>query len=146
MNQRDVAGARVVNPGDGKELPYIGSLTASSTDIGGALEVIEYVGPAVPPPHVHREHDEVFYILKGPFRFLLGHEWVDADTGSLVVVPRGTRHGFETQPGCRALLITIPAGLEGFFTELGQGLAEGLSSQEIRARLAGRYDSHPDPG
>jgi mannose-6-phosphate isomerase-like protein (cupin superfamily) len=101
---------------------------------------------AVPPPHVHREHDEVFYILNGPFRFLLGHEWVDADTGSLVVVPRGTRHGFETQPDCRALLLTIPAGLEGFFTELGQGLAEGMSSQEIRARLAGRYDSHPDSG
>ena len=121
------------------------SETASAADTGGAFELIDYLGPATPPPHVHREHDEAFYILEGPFRFLLGDEWFDAATASLVVVPRGTRHGFETKSGCRALLLTIPAGLEGFFRELGQGLAEGRSSEEIRSALAGRYDSHPDP-
>lgn len=64
----------------------------------------------------------------------------------MVLVPRGTRHAFETQPGCRALLLILPAGLEGFFRELGQGLAQGRSSEEIRAAITGRYDSHPDPG
>jgi mannose-6-phosphate isomerase-like protein (cupin superfamily) len=146
MSRIDVAGAHVIGPDGREELPFIGTLAASAADTGGAFEVIEYVGPATPPPHVHHEHDEAFYILDGPFRFLLGDEWFDAATGSLVVVPRNTRHGFETQRGCRALLFTTPAGLEGFFRELGQGLAEGRSSQEIRSALAGRYDSHPDPG
>jgi mannose-6-phosphate isomerase-like protein (cupin superfamily) len=146
MSRTNIASGRVIRPEDGKELPFIGKLTASAADTGGAFELIDYLGPATPPPHVHREHDEAFYILAGPFRFFLGHEWFEAITGSLVVVPRGTRHGFETQPGCRALLFTMPAGLEGFFRELGEGLAEGRSSEEIRSALAGRYDSHPNPG
>jgi hypothetical protein len=71
--------------------------------------------------------------------------WFDAVAGSRVVVTRGTRHDFETERGARALLVTIPAGLEGFFADLGQGLAEGRSSDEIRAALGGTYDSHPEP-
>jgi len=34
------------------------------------IEVIEYTGPAAPPAHVHKEHDEVFVILNGSFRFI----------------------------------------------------------------------------
>jgi hypothetical protein len=41
------------------------------------------------------------------------------------------------------LLIIAPAGLDGFFAELGDGLAAGRSSDEIRAALAGKYDSTP---
>lgn len=135
----------VVSPSQGRTLPFIGVLKASGTMTGGAFEVIDYVGPAVPPPHVHREHDEAFYILDGAFRFVLGHDEFDAPAGTTVIVPRGTRHGFRTQPGGRALLVTFPAGLEGFFVELGDGLAAGRSSDEIRSALAGKYDSHPAP-
>jgi hypothetical protein len=42
-------------------------------------------------------------------------------------------------------VVTIPAGLEGFFDELGKGLTEGKTSEEIRAILAGKYDSIPAP-
>jgi hypothetical protein len=38
---------------------------------------------------------------------------------------RDTRDGFETERGARALLLTLPAGLEEFFADLGQGLADG---------------------
>ena len=62
-----------------------------------------------------------------------------------MVVPRGWRHGFNVEPGSQALLLVIPAGLEGFFQDLGAGIAAGRSSQEIRASLAGKYDSYPDP-
>jgi hypothetical protein len=60
-----------------------------------------------------------------------------------VFVPRGTRHGFKLQPDSQALLIIAPAGLAGFFTELGDGLAAGRSSEEIRAARTGKYDSTP---
>jgi mannose-6-phosphate isomerase-like protein (cupin superfamily) len=135
----------VLRPGDGQQLPFIGTLRASAAQTGGAFEVIEYVGPAIPPPHVHKEHDEVFFILDGTFRFVLGQHTIEAPQGAIVLVPRGSRHGFSIEPGSRALLVTIPAGLEGFFKELGAGLAEGRSSAEIRASLAGKYDSYPDP-
>jgi hypothetical protein len=44
------------------------------------------------------------------------------------------------------MLFIIPGGLEGFFRELGAGLAAGRPSAQIRAELAGKYDSFPEPG
>ncbi len=130
-------------PGEGQTLPMTGRLKVSSTQTGGAFEVIEYEGPAVPPPHVHRDHDECFCILEGLFTFTLGREEVEAPANSVVFVPHGTRHAFKPGKGARALLFVIPAGLEGFFRELGEGLVAGRSSADIRAALAGKYDSEP---
>lgn len=136
-------GAYVLRAGAGKHLEFIGSLKASGDSTAGAFELIEYSGPAAPPPHVHRSHDEAFYILQGAFTFVLGNEEVEVDVGSVVFVPRGTRHGFKGSPGAKALFFTIPAGLERFFEELGAGLAEGKTSEAIRGELAGKYDSIP---
>jgi quercetin dioxygenase-like cupin family protein len=146
MSESDARGqAGVLPPERGRDLQFIGRLRASAVETGGSFEVIEYAGPAVPPPHIHREHDELFYVLEGSFNFVIGDANQEAGVGSLVWVPRGTRHGFQIQPGSKALLIIIPAGLEGFFEELGKGLTEGKTSDEIRATLAGKYDSIPAP-
>jgi mannose-6-phosphate isomerase-like protein (cupin superfamily) len=135
----------VLLPGSGEPLPFVGRLRASGAVTGGMIEVIEYSGPAAPPPHVHKDHDEVFVILNGSFRFVLGSIETHAPHGTIVLVPRGFSHGFTMEPGSTALLLVLPAGLEGYFSELGRGLAEGRSGEEIRASLAGRYDSYPDP-
>lgn len=133
----------VVGSTEGKVLPFIGVLKASAAHTRGSFEIIDYTGPAAPPPHIHREHEEAFYVLRGRFAFTLDHEVFRADEGSTILVPRGTRHGFTAEPDARALLIIVPAGLQGFFEELGEGLAAGRSSEEIRKALAGRYDSVP---
>ena len=124
-------------------LPLIGLLKVSATDSNGAFELIEYSGPAFPPPHIHQAHDEAFCILRGHFTFTLDHQTVELTEGSTLVVPRGTRHGFTSSGDGRALLFIVPSGLQGFFEELGDGLAAGRPSAEIRAALAGRYDSTP---
>jgi mannose-6-phosphate isomerase-like protein (cupin superfamily) len=138
-----LAGAFCSTPGDGELLAMFGRLKVSSTQTGGAFEVIEYAGPAVPPPHVHQERDECFCILAGQFTFVLGTEEVAAPANSVVFIPRGTRHGFTASQGARALLFVIPAGLEGFFRELGEGIMAGRSAVDLRAALAGKYDSQP---
>jgi len=143
MTQDSQKSARIVGSAEGKVVPFIGVLKAGAAHTGGSLEIIDYTGPATPPPHIHREHDEAFYVLRGRFTFTLGHEVFIADEGATILVPRGTRHGFTTSLEARALLITVPAGLEGFFEELGEGLAAGRSSEEIRRTLAGKYDSMP---
>lgn len=127
-------------------LPLVGSIRLSADRTGGALEVFEFEWPgsAVPPPHTHRERDELFHVTQGSLEFVLGHDTVTATEGSLVYVPRGTRHGFTPGPGSKALVITMPAGLEGFFRELSAGLAAGKTAAEVRASLAGRFDSFPD--
>jgi hypothetical protein len=61
----------------------------------------------------------------------------------MVLIPRGTDHSFSQSAGARCLLIIAPAGLEGFFRELAEGLQAGRSGADLRAELAGRYDSDP---
>ncbi len=41
------------------------------------------------------------------------------------------------------LFFVMPAGLEGFFKEMGEGFAAGRSEPDVRAALAGKYDSWP---
>src|ERR1700674_2892441 len=139
-------GAHVAARGEGRKL-FIGTLQGSSEQSGGAVEVIVLnAGPAGasgPPPHVHHHRDELFYVIKGRLTFVLGTREFEVEQHGTVFVPRGTRHGFRSQPDSQALLIIAPAGLEGFFAELGDGLEAGKSNEEIRAALAGKYDSTP---
>jgi quercetin dioxygenase-like cupin family protein len=82
-------------------------------------------------------------LLEGLFTFTIGTEEVEVAPGSWVYVPRGTRHGFTASADARALILVTPAGLEGFFAELGGGLAAGTPTQELRAARKGRFDSIP---
>jgi mannose-6-phosphate isomerase-like protein (cupin superfamily) len=126
-----------------RELPFIGTLKVSAEQSRGSLEVIEGHGRTAPPPHVHHERDEFFCVLEGRLTFTLGTDEFEVGPGGTVFVPRGTSHCFKPEPGLRYLLIITPAGLEGFFTELGEGIAAGRSSEAIRVALAGKYDSNP---
>ena len=45
-----------------------------------------------PPVHVHRNEDEVFYILEGQATFLVGDRMVEAGPGATVWLPRGVPH------------------------------------------------------
>jgi mannose-6-phosphate isomerase-like protein (cupin superfamily) len=145
-------GGHVAARGEGRNL-FVGTLQVSAEQSGGSVEVIVLnagpagpAGPVGPPPHVHHHRDELFYVIKGRLSFVLGTREFEVEQGGTVFVPRGTRHGFKSQPDSQALLIIAPAGLEGFFAELGDGLAAGKSNEEIRAALAGKYDSTPtDP-
>jgi quercetin dioxygenase-like cupin family protein len=141
---------------EGREpVPFIPlTVRATAAETGGTCEVYELGIPAGavrevagggPPPHVHREHDEVFYVLEGEVTFVLGGDAAVAPKGTLVVAPRGTRHSFSGKAGSRLLVFAIPGGLAGFFQELGAGLAAGRADAEMRAALAGKYDSYPEP-
>lgn len=128
---------------EGERIPWIGVVKVSLGDADGSFEIFEYTGPAAPPPHVHRAREEVFYILEGAFAFKLGDEDVRAEAGSLLFVPRGTRHGFTMEAGSRALILIAPAGLGAYFAELGEALESGRPAAEVRPELARRHDSIP---
>jgi quercetin dioxygenase-like cupin family protein len=136
--------AFLVSPSEGKVLVPGGAvLKASGKQTGEAFEVLELHGPGGPPPHVHLHREELFYIIQGSFEFTLGDGTVQAPAGSLVFVPRGTRHAFDAGPDSTALAFVVPGGLEGFFTELAAGMAAGAGQAEIRESLEAKYDSHP---
>ncbi len=116
-------------------------LRVGSAQTSGTFELLEIEGLGSPPPHVHQDHDECFYVIRGSYTFTLDADEVEAPTGSVVFVPRGTRHAFRHAEGARALIFVIPANLEGFFRELGEGLAAGRSEADLRSELSGKYDA-----
>ena len=136
----------VLPPGGGKAIPVLGNpwiIKASREDTGGSLAVIEgeFRPTSGAPAHVHRQHEETFYVLSGEFLFHLGTQQVSASAGTFVFVPRDVPHAFENVgkgPG-RILSILTPGGYEQFFEELAQ-LPPGPPDPARFQRIFEKYD------
>ena len=65
---------------------------------------------------MHHRESEWFYVLDGELTVWVGGQVVRAPAGSFVFGPQGTPHTFTVRSagGARFLLVTRPAGLEGF--------------------------------
>lgn len=124
------AGEFFIAPQDGTALvnPIGGHMVLKLEDArtAGAYSVHDNVlppGSPGPRPHLHRRHEEVFYVLTGELTVRVGSRTVRAPTGSFVIIPRGTVHQ-PSNPGpepVHVLLIFSPGGMDGFFLEAAQG-------------------------
>jgi mannose-6-phosphate isomerase-like protein (cupin superfamily) len=95
-------------------------------------------------PHLHRGHDEIFYVLDGRFRFHLGDELVEAGAGALLFAPRNAPHGFTNigdAPGS-LLGIVAPAGYEQHFVDIS-AVPDGPDAREVLAEIYRKYDQEP---
>jgi quercetin dioxygenase-like cupin family protein len=117
---------------------------AAAAQTGGALGLIEQIVPPGlgSPYHVHRNEDEVFYLLEGEIRlFSEGRSWV-LGPGGVAFLPRGIPHGFRTEgeTWSRSLLLAMPAGLEEFVAELSSPVPPAGPPDMARLmEVAGRY-------
>ena len=91
-------GSYAVQPSEGEPLPFIGQLKVSAARSGGSFKLFEYEGPAVPPLHVHRDREEVFFILEGHFTSLSETRRSSADPGTTVLVPAGHSARLPSRP------------------------------------------------
>ena len=122
------------------------TLLASSELTGGAFELFEEVRLARggPPPHVHRERDEMFYVLEGRYAFTRGTDELEVGPGQVVFVPRRARHHFTTLVApSRTLILIAPAGLTEFFREMGDRIGAGATPLEAMTALSEFHDTHP---
>jgi len=124
VGRRAIQGAVIVDPGGGRRTGNVEFL-ALSEDTGRfnlALITIESGRPG-PPPHVHRDEEDSFYILEGELTFLLGdsEEEVAAPAGTFVLVPSGLRHSFVNRSASptRILNVHAPAGFDRRLLENG---------------------------
>src|SRR5439155_25171265 len=118
----------VVGPNDGEQSgggPIRVRIIEDGSHTGHCLGLIEATvppGPAMPPQHVHRDHDEVFIVTQGKLRFTSGDESVDAEAGSCVTASAGTAHTFSNPFDAPATFIgtmTPDLYLE-YFRDLGR--------------------------
>jgi quercetin dioxygenase-like cupin family protein len=118
-----------VGPADGKDLtnPIGGGMVVKlrDEDTAGAYSVYDNTippGSPGPRPHIHRQHEETFYVLEGELTVRVGSRKIVAPAGSFVVVPRGVVHQ-PSNPGMqptRVLLLFSPAGMDRFFEEAAE--------------------------
>jgi mannose-6-phosphate isomerase-like protein (cupin superfamily) len=113
--------------GQGKSywlLTDLHTFKAVGADTNGAFVAAELMaGPALgPPPHIHRNADETFYILEGIFEFSLAGKAFTAQAGSYVYLPKGVVHTHRAGGGApaKALVMQVPAGVEHFIMEAGK--------------------------
>ena len=114
----------------------------SGADTFGQLDLVEnefgYLGGL--PIHIHRQQDEIHYILKGQLRYQIGEEIFETKSGDCVYIPKGTPHAWINlqQETARIIGILTPGGSEGFFQTMSSLPAEQTDSQSL-AKLAEDY-------
>jgi quercetin dioxygenase-like cupin family protein len=117
----------VVPPAGGEQLDVRGStllFKAVAATTGGAFSLHERHVPAGgrrPPPHVHPDRAEAFWVLDGEAEFELDGQLTRAAAGSFVLVPGGVAHTFgaPAERAARVLVLHAPA-LDDYFRELAE--------------------------
>src|SRR5215211_2688442 len=115
---------------------------ASAETTRGAFTVIEELPPMVDTPlHVHATEDEMFYVLEGEHIVQCGDQEFNLGPGGVVFLPRGIPHSQRrVVPGeGRLLVLTSPAGFEGFFRELAEADRAGTLGPDAYAAASKRY-------
>jgi len=148
-----VAQGRVLGPEEGKRipLPVPGAsvvFKAWGVRAPGDHDLIEITlepgSTGSPSAHVHRKHEELFYVVEGHFGFLVGdQQFMQLGPGSFIHVPPGVVHDFRHSGSVRSrfLLVTCPAGLDRYFEEMGTLYSEGNFSKAALGELRLKYDT-----
>lgn len=143
--------ASVLGAGEGKALSARGStmfFKATRASTNGAFSFMERtlpLGGRRPPPHIHTQCEEAFYVLEGEIEFFLAGDAVIGTPGSFVLVPGGVSHTFGNRAAApsRLLIIHAPA-MDVYFEEL-QALWSGEvpPSVEDERALMKRHGMEP---
>lgn len=123
------------------------TLLADSGDTGGALTANKATfakGSPGAPSHFHTRATEMFLVLEGSMRFLLGERIIRLDRGDFLTVPPTVPHAFAPAPDTEAeLLVVFTPGMDRFdYYRLLERVYRGEATvQEIRDSSE-HYDNH----
>lgn len=123
---------------EGEHLAIAGGqyrILVSGDDTDGRYAIIEMNVPpgGGPPPHVHPEIEELFYVADGEVQFRTDDGPVTASTGAFIRIPLGGGvHAFKnlSDKQARLLCTVMPAGLDKMFKEVS-----GASPEQAQAIL-----------
>ena len=97
------------------------SLKLRGGETGGSIMMFEQTLPAGTKStfHLHRDSDEVAYVLSGEVTFLIGDDVSVGGPGTCAFVPRGVRHAWKITGAdtARVLFLYTPASAGGLLEE-----------------------------
>lgn len=117
MREGRAGGARAARAGSAAAILVAGAET------GGRFALVELRerGGAGPPRHLHTREDELVYVLEGEVTFHKGGQRLECWAGDSLYLPRGCEHAYRVESDrARLLVLLMPAGLEGYYGELGR--------------------------
>src|SRR6516225_6009049 len=106
----------VVPPGGGSILSMAPGRSAAlkllGGDTGDSIMLFEETAPAGTETtfHLHRDSDEVAYVLSGEITFKIGDEVTVGRPGTCAFLPRGVAHAWKNTGGNRARAVPVYAG------------------------------------
>lgn len=129
----------VVPPGGGKHLAMgapgrDAALKLLADQTGQSIMMFEQNLPAGTKSlfHLHRDSDEVAWVLDGEFTFKIGEEVTTGGPGTCAFMPRNVPHAWKncgSTPG-RVLFLYTPAAAGRYVEEMCDWPAGGLSEEE----------------
>jgi uncharacterized cupin superfamily protein len=143
--------ASVLEAGQGTVLTARGSamfFKATRASTNGAFSLMERTlppGGRKPPPHIHTNCEEAFYVLDGEVEFSLGETTAVGRPNRFVLVPGGIAHTFGNAGTAQARLLVIHApAMDTYFEEL-QALWSGADPPSREEELALMHQHGMEP-
>ena len=106
----------------------------SGRDTAGQLAMFEYIGfeKIGPSLHVHFYQDEVFYVIEGNYRFVVGNETIMMNQGDTIFLPRNIPHTWIqlTDKG-KLIYFVQPAGKAEEFFRTMSNLKQAPTKEEV---------------
>jgi quercetin dioxygenase-like cupin family protein len=142
--EQDISRGGVLSPGEGRSLWFQGNLMTikvAGEHTNDGVAVVEGIFRAGhgPPLHVHRNEDELFYLLDGEMVVACDGRTFTAHAGDLVFLPRDIPHTFKVPADggpARALFLVTPAGFLGFIEAAGEPAPEPVMPPEQEYDIA----------
>jgi len=136
----------VVLPDGGDRLEIAGGefihkvKSADTNNVFSVIEIITPPGKGV-DLHVHKNEDELVYILKGEIEVTLGDQTMLAVPGVTALLPRGIAHGFTNVGDTPSIVIDtiLPGDFDNYFAEMAALYNAGEPSQEEIDLLSEKY-------
>lgn len=119
-HEKDHTQPLILTPGEGR-IYHLGPMTAvfkaDENETNTAYSISEwFLEPRSegPTPHQHDDRDQVFYIIEGIVSVLVGDQWIEAEKGAFVRIPKNTVHTFANRTDVRAGMLNfdVPGGFE----------------------------------
>jgi len=124
---------KIITP-ETAETIQLGSVTVRVLEDGSLTDnrigtIVSNLSPYAQPlaQHLHRMHDEIFFVIQGTIRFAVNKEEHDVKVGEYVVVPVGAPHTFSNPFDEAAVFLSTftPAYYVNYFRELGKIMSSG---------------------
>ena len=115
------------------------ALKLQNSQTGQCVMAFEEVTPAgvEVPLHLHRDSDEVMYVLSGEYLFQVGDEVSEGGPGACAFMPRGVGHAWKcTGPDTgRAFFLYTPGSAGRVFEEAAKLQIDAPTSTDVDPRM-----------